>query len=204
MSFAFTDGRGFSLVETLIATFIFALVSAMGVALISNYQSSRLGLMSADERLVQLDTARAILRNDFFSAINRPVRSEFGDPLNAFEGGDHMLDNVRLRMVRNGDAGARLNGTMSTLRRIDYLLENNSLVRRSYAQTDTVTGGNFSDQILVDNVESMNLRYAADGIWSEEWGTAPAVNALPRLTELSVQFTNGQSLRLTFLVGATS
>ncbi len=204
MSFAYTDERGFSLVETLIATFIFALVSAMGVALISNYQSSRLGLMSADERLVQLDTARAILRNDFFSAINRPVRSEFGDPLNAFEGGDHMLDNVRLRMVRNGDAGARLNGTTSTLRRIDYLLENNSLVRRSYAQTDTVTGGNFSDQILVDNVESMNLRYAADGIWSEEWGTAPAVNALPRLTEVSVQFTNGQSLRLTFLVGATS
>lgn len=204
MSLACSEERGFSLVETLIATFIFALVSAMGVALISNYQSSRLDLMSADERLVQLDTARAILRNDFFAAINRPVRSEFGDPLNAFEGGNHMLDNVRLRMVRNADAGAMLKGTKSTLRRVDYLLEDNSLIRRSYAQTDTVTGGGFSDQILVYNVESMNLRYGAEGIWSEEWGTAPAAKALPRLAELSLEFKNGQSIRLTFLVGAVS
>lgn len=200
----YSDRRGFSLVETLIATFIFALVSAMGVALISNYQSSRLGLMSADERLAQLDTARAILRNDFFAAINRPVRSEFGDPLNAFEGGPHMLDNVRLRMVRNADAGAMLNGTTSTLRRIEYLLDGGSLIRRSYAQTDTVPGGGFSDQVVVDNVESMNMRYAADGIWSEEWGTALAINALPRLAELSLEFSSGQSLRLTFLVGAVS
>lgn len=204
MSLVCSDGRGFSLVETLIATFIFALVSAMGVALISNYQSSRLGLMSADERLVQLDTARAILRNDFFAAINRPVRGEFGDPLIAFEGGTHMLDNVRLRMVRNADAGAMLKGTKSTLKRIDYLFENNSLIRRSYIQTDTVTGGGFSDQILVDNVESMNLRYAAEGIWSEEWGTAPAANVLPRLAEISLEFITGQSLRLTFLVGTVS
>lgn len=188
--------------ETLIATFIFALISAMAVALISNYQTSRLGLKSADERLAQLQTARAVMRDDFFSVINRPVRDQFGTMLNAFEGGEHMEGSIKLRLVRGGDAGAKLNGATSQIKRIDYMLADGTLTRRTYVRSDTVPGGRFTDQRLLDGVQGVDMRYAADGIWSDEWGTNTAISSAPRLAEVSLRFQGGQEMRLTFVVGA--
>ncbi len=193
---------GFSLVETLIATFIFAIISAMAVALISNYQTSRLGLQSADERLAQLQTARAVMRDDFFSVVNRPVRDQFGAMLSAFEGGQHMGDGIKLRLVRGGDAGAKLNGTVSQVKRIDYMLIDGNLTRRTYVRPDTVPGGRYTDQRLLEGVEAAELRYASDGIWSDEWGTNAAISPVPRLAELSLRFLGGQEMRMTFVVGA--
>lgn len=195
---------GFSLTETLVATFIFAVVGAMGVALLSSYQSSRVGLIEADEKLAQMEVARAIIRGDLFAAIERTVRDEFGTVQTSFEGGQHMLDGLRLRIVRNGDMGARLNGALSEVKRVDYLLDGQKLIRRTYVRTDLVTGARNTDQTLLEDVAGLTIRYASNGVWSEEWGTNAAASELPRMAEIAVTFRNGQQASMTFLVGAAS
>ena len=195
---------GFSLVETLIATFIFALISAMAVALISSYQSSRTSLKVADERLATLEIARNIIRDDYFAAISRPVRDEFGTILTPFEAGQHMLDGVRQRLVRDGDMGAKLNGTLSEVKRVEYLVDDGSLTRRIYSHTDIVQGDEPVDQPLLSGIISFQLRYAAEGVWTEEWGTAQTASDMPRLAEMLIEFEGGQQSRMTFLIGRPS
>lgn len=195
---------GFSLVETLIATFIFALIAGMSVALLTSYQSSRTALGEADARLAKLEVARSILRDDFFAAVNRPVRDEFGSQLVAFEAGQHMDAGIRQRLVRSGDLGAKLNGTVSAVKRVELVLDDGALIRRTYVRSDIVQDSPFLDQVLLEDVRRVSMRYAADGVWSTEWGTAVSVSNLPRLAEMTLEFESGQQAQMTFLIGNVS
>lgn len=198
-----SNEHGFSLIETLVATFIFALIAAMSVALLTSYQSSRVALGDADERLAQLEVARNILRDDYFAAINRPVRDEFGSVLLAFEAGQHMEDGRRQRLVRSGDMGAKLNGTISEVKRVELLLADDRLLRRTYVRSDLVQDTAYLDQTLLEGVSRLTTRYAVDGVWVTEWGTTVASSSLPRMAEVSIEFKTGQRAQMMFIVGAS-
>lgn len=198
-----SNEHGFSLVETLVATFIFALIAAMSVALLTSYQTSRVALDEADARLARLEVARNILRDDYFAAINRPVRDEFGGVLVAFEAGQHMADGSRQRLVRSGDMGAKLNGAVSQVKRVELLLADNKLLRRTYGRSDLVQDTPYQDQTLLEGVARLTTRYAVDGLWISEWGTTVAASSLPRLAEISIEFETGQRAQMMFIVGAS-
>jgi len=198
------DDNGFSLVETLVATFIFAVVSASGVAILSGYQESRVRLAQADSQLSAIDQARALMRADLFSASNRPMRDAFGGTMTAFEAGDHMPAGTLLRLVRGGNPSAQLFGNVSALQRIEYAAMNGSLVRRIYDRTDVVTTTGFIEQKILSEVQSVSSRYAANGIWAEEWGTLPSTSALPRLAEITIAFRSGNNVKMMFIVGAAA
>ncbi len=198
-----SNEHGFSLLETLVATFIFALIAAMSVALLTSYQSSRVALGDADARLAQLEVARSILRDDYFAAVNRPVRDEFGTVLLAFEAGQHMEGDRRQRLVRSGDMGAKLNGTISEVKRVELLLADDRLLRRTYVRSDLVQGTAYLDQTLLEGVSRLTTRYAVDGVWVTEWGTTIASSSLPRMAEVSIEFKTGQRAQMMFIVGAS-
>lgn len=201
MAGLFNNEAGFSLVETLVATVVFALVSAAGVMLLSGYQDGRLGLQVADDRLAELETARALLRMDMMMAVDRPVRDALGGGTTGFEGGSFLPNGIVMRFVRSGDMGALMHGNKTALQRIDYRLEGGALVRRSYAQTDITLDTPSSDITLLSNIETLNIRYEAEGIWVDEWGNSSIIAPLPKLAEFKLQFKNGRDLDLMFLVG---
>lgn len=193
---------GFSLVETLIATFLLAIVSAASVALLTGHQNTGLALRDANGKLAGLEVTRVVMRNDFFAAIERPLRDEFGDLLPAFEGGPHLLDGVHLRLARDGHMGAKLSGTASQLKRVDYRVQDDALVRRTYARTDQTPEAIFQDQTLLTGIETFSLRFAAEGIWVDEWGTGANITELPRLAEARFVFDSGRTASMTFLIGS--
>ncbi len=197
----FQKADGFSLIETLVATFVFALVSASAVAILTGYQNSQLRLQEADSQLASLDRARALMRADFFAAFNRPVRDEFGGTMVAFEGGPHMSGGIVLRLVRGGSPTAKLFGNRSALQRVEYIVLDGSLYRRLYDRTDIVTTTEVIDQHILPGVRSISARYGADGLWVEDWGTLPSSSRLPRLAEIDIVFGSGDSVKMMFLVG---
>ncbi|MEX0300753.1 MAG: type II secretion system minor pseudopilin GspJ [Kordiimonas sp.] len=200
----FQNDSGFSLVETLVATVIFAIVSAAGVMILSGYQDGRLGLAAADERMVELDTARSLIRADLQMAVIRPVRDELGGGAKGFEGGTFQTEGPLLQFVRNGDMGALMYGNRSALKRIRYRVENNALIREVYAQTDITPETSSRDIVLLSDVDKLDVRFETDGLWVDEWGSAVNGDSLPRLVEFRVEFTNGRDLTLMFQVGAAA
>jgi len=198
---AFQKTDGFSLMETLVATFVFALVSASAVTILSGYQNSQLRLQEVAGKLAALDRARALMRADFFAALNRPLRDEFGGTMVAFEGGPHMPNGTVLRLVRGGSPTAKLFGNRSGLQRVEYIVSHGALYRRIYDRTDVVTATEVIDQHLLSGVRSVSARYAADGLWADDWGALPSSSALPRLAEINIVFGAGGDVKMMFLVG---
>lgn len=198
------DEQGFSLVETLIATVIFALVSTAGVMLLSGYQDGRLSMQAADERLAQLEIARSLIRSDLITVVDRPVRDELGGSKSGFEGGSYLPDGALLRFVRGGDIGALVGGNKSALKRIEYLLVDDALVRRSYAQTDITSDTNYTDLPLLSDLQALEVRFEVDGIWVDEWGNGSAIVPAPGLAEFRARMANGRTLTMTFLIGGAA
>ena len=72
--------QGFTLLELMIASIIFAIMAVMAYGgldnVISNSQSSKQSL----QRLQQIQQSVSILNRDFGQIIPRPIRDEFGNP----------------------------------------------------------------------------------------------------------------------------
>lgn len=199
--FRFRNDLGFSLVETMVATFIFALVSAAGVMLLVGYQDGRLSLKAADDRLAQIENARSLIRGDFLNAIDRPVRDPFGGNQTGFEGGLYLPDGQLLKFVRGGHMGALITGDRSALERLEYILRDGQLVRRAYRHTDATPATPYTDRILLDGIERAAVRFEAEGLWTEEWRSGNGKAPLPNLAELTLTLVNDRQLSFTLIVG---
>ncbi len=200
MSFRVRNDNGFSLVETMVATFLFALVSAAGVVLLTSYQDGREVLSAADERVAELTLAREVLKADLLTALDRPARLEMGDA-QGFTGSIYLPDGLKLRLVRGGSMRSVLDAGASALERVDYVLEDGTLVRRTFPHTDVTVGAKPRERVLLSGIKSMALRFESDGLWRDEWRPEVALKPLPNLAELTFEMENGRSLRFVLMVG---
>lgn len=201
MSFHIRNDKGFSLIETMVATFLFALVSAAGVMLLSGYQNGRTALSVADDRIAQVTLAREVIKADLMAAIDRPVRLELGGA-QGFTGSGHLPDGLKLRLVREGSMRAVLDGAATGLERVDYVLESGALIRRTFPRTDNVAGAVKRDRVLLSGIKDLSLRFESDGQWRDEWLPAVALEPLPNLAAITLDLENGRRLRFLFMVGA--
>lgn len=192
-----TGQRGFTLVEMMVALFIFSLLSAAGVALLRGAVNSnevtdaKLGDMARMQRLVSLMEA------DLSQAVPRPYRDESGERAAAFASETGNSERGFLSFTRSGQSNIN-NKPRSNMQRVTYRLDEGRLQRYQYEMTD---GGSISEPaILLDDINGLELRFRDKrGQWVSNWQTE-RFSDLPRAVELRFD-QNGRSYRHVFLVG---
>lgn len=189
--------NGFTLVELLVALFIFGMLSAAGVTLLSFSVRSQ-GM--AEERLgrtAELRRAGALLASDFGQAAPRLVRDRAGARRAAFRGG--VDEDAAVALVRRGwenvDGAPR-----PSLQKVEYRLANGRLERRAYPFLDGAEPMAFV--IVAEGVEAMTIRYRdAKGEWRNRWDPADPA-ALPGAVEVTLATSHSGTVRQLFLAGA--
>lgn len=186
---------GFTLVETLVSLFIFALLSAAGVALLS-YSAKAQGFASA--RLDDVAAVRrmgALLTSDLAQATGRLPRDDMGRAHPAFDG-----QAASMELVRGG--WDNLDGApRASVQKVEYRLAGGRLERIAYPYIDGAAA--MPPLVLLDDIRALHLRYRdKDGKWRERWDpTRPT--ELPRAVELVLDSETG-TIRHLFLVGTGS
>lgn len=191
---------GFTLAELLVSLFIFGLLSAAGVALLSFSVKAQ---ESADARLDELADFRragALLASDLAQAAPRPARDSTGTARQAFQGSGGEQGGVTLAFVRRG--WENLDDTpRASLQRVEYSLADGRLERRIYPRLDGAAP--MPATIVVDGVRSLRLRYRdREGAWRERWDPTKATE-LPRAVELVMEATGSGITRQLFQTGTT-
>ena len=154
ISRSLTNQRGFTLVEVLIALFIFSLIS---VGATSALTSSLRGQAQMEDRLGEisnLENMRALMRSDMASLTLRERREAYGnvEPYVLQSGGEILLDFTRTG--RSNPAGE----PRGDLQRAAYLFKGGHLIRRSYAQINPAPQSGYVDRILVKNVADAKMQ----------------------------------------------
>jgi general secretion pathway protein J len=189
--------------ETMIALFVVALLAtAGGVMLTKSLRSTRL-IEERGTQARELQTALAILRDDFAAFVDRPSRADASTDLpTRFEGQPVRFDGRIVTFIRNGWANpASL--PRSDLQRVEYRFDNGALVRRSWSSPDAGPGTAIADQILLAGLEEISVQYGREESWRPDW-IVPATEAeapLPDKIKLVFTFGEDDTLTAKFLIG---
>jgi general secretion pathway protein J len=159
--------QGFTLLELLIASIIFAIMALMAYGGLDNVIRNSQSSQQALSRLQQIQHCISVLNRDFSQIIKRNIRDEYGNK-QAYLSTASDLDKL-VEFTRGGRVNPA-NLLRSSLMRIAYQLEEEQLIRLQWAQLDRAPGLEPKQSVLINDVEEVTLRFLdKDGEWHEQW-----------------------------------
>ena len=195
------DEHGFTLVELLVSLFIFALLSAAGVALLSFSVRAQETAEIELGRIADLRRTGALLAGDLAQAAARPWRDENGESRPAFFGSTGEREGPILAFVRRGAENLE-DAPRPSVQRIEYRLAGDRLERRSWTMIDGAPSR--PESAMLDGVRRIRLRYRdRSGEWRDRWDPT-ALTDLPRAVEMVVDGDEAGATRMVFLTGAVA
>jgi len=190
--------RGFTLAELLVSLFIFGLLSAAGVGLLSFSVRAQEAAEARLGDLADFRRAGALLAGDLAQAAPRMARDSAGNSRPAFHGVGGEQGGVALAFVRRG--WENLDDTpRASLQRVEYSFMDGRLERRVYPRLDGAAA--LPATTVVDGVRRIRLRYRdSEGAWRERWDPTKPTE-LPRAVELVMDAEGSGITRQLFQTG---
>jgi general secretion pathway protein J len=174
--------RGFTLVEVLVAIFIFAIVASIAMGGYNELMKQSDIVEAGAQRTRAIQSAMQRMNLDFSSLEPRPVREPLGDSVLPALRADARSSDRIAELTRSGwsnPAGV----PRSTLQRVTYRLEDDKLVREYWLALDRTMAGDPESAVLLDRVKRMQLRYMdSNRTWHEQW--PPLGYSAPDMTRL--------------------
>jgi general secretion pathway protein J len=163
--------QGFTLLELLIASLIFAIMAIMAYGGLDNVLSNSEASQQALRRLQQIQQSISIISRDLSQLVPRAVRDEYGNIQPALSTAND-IDNL-VEFTRGGRPNPA-NLLRSTLVRVAYQFDEDKLVRLQWPQLDNAPGTEAKKTTLIDDLEDVSIRFLDENAeWQEEW---PPVN----------------------------
>ncbi|OAO01302.1 type II secretion system protein GspJ [Sphingomonadales bacterium EhC05] len=188
---------GFTLVEMMVALFVFSLLSVAGVVMLRSAVDSDETTAQNLSEMAEVQRFVSLIEADLSQAVARTYRDDTGQVRAAFSSETGSGDAAFLKFIRGGQSN--LNGeSRSNLERVEYRIKDGRMERLRYQATD---GGEISEPaILLTDVTDLQIRYRTKrGQWAGRW-EVERLSDLPRAVELVFQL-GGRSHRHLFLVG---
>ncbi len=159
--------QGFTLLELLIASIIFAIMALMAYGgldnVIRNSQSSKQAL----KRLQEVQQTVSVLNRDLTQIIRRGIRDEYGNRQDYLTT-ENNIDNL-VEFTRGGRVNPA-NLLRSSLLRVAYRFEEEKLIRLQWPQLDRAPGMEAKQTVLLEEIEEVKLRFLDQKAeWQEQW-----------------------------------
>jgi general secretion pathway protein J len=162
-----TNQKGFTLLELLIASIIFAIMAIMAYGGLDNVLDNSESSQQALKRLQQVQQGISVLNRDLSQIMQRAIRDEYGNKqpyLSAGNNIDYLIEFTR---------GGRVNPAnllRSSLLRVAYRFDEEKLIRLQWQQLDRAQGIEPRQTTLIDNIGNITLRFMDEnGEWQEQW-----------------------------------
>ncbi|APG61981.1 type II secretion system protein GspJ [Sphingorhabdus lutea] len=194
--------NGFTLVELLVALFIFGLISSAAVMLLRSASDSQLQLKNKLSMQGNITRLSNLLEADLAQAVARPSRNANGSKMAAFLTQDRPGSLFAFSRTGLGMGGDDADGFASSIGRVEYELVNRQFIRKSTLYIDG--GQSNPPAILLDDVDQILVKYRDQkGQWRDDWNVDDNMQ-MPRAIEVNIMQKNIAPLQLILIVGSQS
>jgi general secretion pathway protein J len=177
-------GRGFTLVELVIAMFIAAIMFAIGYGAINQALRDRDGLESSQARVTEIQRGMRIVAQDFAQIIARPARD--------LQGTGELVPAVIAKGTGSTTSSTAAGAELITFtrggwsnpagvqrpaeERVRYAFVDGTLVRDHWLSVDPALNAEPRERVLFTKVKSVELRFLdpSSRTWRTEWPSAAA------------------------------
>lgn len=174
-----TSEAGFSLIEVLAAVFVFGLVSAMSVALLTQALRAKEVQEGVQSEMAQVQALRQLMREDMGQVVVRPYRAADGSFASAiFVGNIRGVDQARrtraneaveiLTFTRGGWSNPGAIQPRSSLQRVSYLLDGNTLYRQAWLYPDITPEAEPVRMVVLEGLENFELEFLYSNRWQDQ------------------------------------
>lgn len=193
--------RGFTLLELLIASIIFAIMAVMAYGGLENVIQNSKSSEQALQRLQQVQQCVSTLNRDFSQIIQRDIRDDYGNSQPYLTAGSN-IDSL-VEFTRGGRVNPA-NLLRSSLLRVAYRFEDGKLVKLQWPHLDRAQNSEPKQTVLIDNLENVTIRFLDDKAeWQEQWpplstasGSTPGADIVtPVAIEIVIQLKDWGDVR---------
>jgi len=162
-----SNQKGFTLLELLISSIIFAIMAIMAYGGLGNVIDNSKASQQALKRLQQVQQSIAVLDRDFSQIVQRSIRDGYGVSQPYLMAGNNLDDLVEF--TRGGRVNPA-NMLRSSMLRVAYRFEDETLVRVQWQQLDRAQGIEPKKTTIIDNIDNVSLRFLDNkGQWQGQW-----------------------------------
>jgi general secretion pathway protein J len=189
--------KGFTLLEILIALFIFAIISLILANALRSVINTQTSTEHNAERLRGVQIALLLLSRDLEQAVNRPVLNIAGQEDKAFMGTP-----TSITFTHAGFANPISNLTRSNLQRTRYFVDDNALFRMSWAALDLAPQSKSQSRRLLNKVSSVTFQYLdKNGKFLSHWPLEGDVRQpLPRAVRVQLTISNWGTISQLYVI----
>lgn len=164
--------RGFTLIEFMIASMIFAVIGMAAFAMFSQVQQSDEMSLQHSRQLQQLQRALLVLERDFTQLVQRTVRVDEEAPSARWLVAEKSLlessaMGVTFRRIGWRNPGARL--PRAEVQAVGYRLEAGRLERLASLYPDEAVGNEPRVTVLLHDIDDFELRFFYNRQWQNQW-----------------------------------
>lgn len=191
---------GFTLVEILVALFIFTILALMMTGGLHTIISSQSGAERAAERLRQLQIVFVRMSRDIEQTVNRPVKTTNGQDASAFYGTPKGF-----AFTHGGLAGQEKQHQV--LQRAQYIYTRNGLWRMVWDVLDQAANSPKPNQRqLLENVTDARFEYLDEkNVFRKDWPASGSSNqTLPRAVRMSLTIAGWGTVRQIYVIPVQS
>jgi len=194
---------GVTLIETLIALFVIALMASAGAVMTGQTLRGARMVETRGAESGALAIALNTLSADLAAYTGRLSQdATLTDPATVFAGHAPRADGRVMLFVRNGWANPS-GAARSDLQRVEYRFENGALIRRSWLAPDPGPATPIVEEVLLSGLASLEVRFGRDDSWRSDWLTEGGeLSVAPHKAELTLTFAEGDVLTVRYLIGA--
>jgi general secretion pathway protein J len=182
------NAKGFTLIEILVAIFLASLIVILVFSGLSTSLSMNEKTLNRSNLLSQITLTDKTIKRDLLHALDRKARDERGDELDSPLFGETLLnEGIFLAFsihtpIKDNSQGA--------LKWVEYSKEGTQIIRSEYSYADKVLDSLKHTSILLESVDSLDLKFFNQGSFTEVWPPQETVefSELPQMIEISFKF----------------
>lgn len=193
------EENGFTLVEILIALFIFSIISLLLMSGLHTVITAQSVTENKAERLRELQMAMLVISRDIEQAVNRPIINAQGQEEAAFTG-----DNESFHLTHTGFANLPGKALHPSLQRTAYLFDENYLVRINFDALDQTPESKSHKRKLLAQVSGLHFQYLdQQGRFADKWPMDSGGNqVLPRAVKIELSLARFGKISQLYLIPA--
>ena len=188
------SNQGFTLIEVLISIVILSLIAVITSNFLKSSIQSRDFVSGKSKEIYEFNLLTSTLNEDLINAVNIPLTNFRGDMEKAtFIGGANTDSFSFITKAITQDISSK------DLVRVEYVLENQSLVRRQYYAASPANPLEYMETMLYEDVGNLQLEFAGKTQWYYAWPQGPITQRqIPNLIKVSI--TNKQNESFVWIV----